>query len=120
MRSAGGPRGWPLDAGTARSSLSISLRFGSFALPSEVAERLPKALIHHNVPGERIHRYLQAHGPGVAGGGAAGLVRQPAALDGHVHGHCSTPDGRCLDGPSRWRLGEVTVAGKPWRRQLSA
>lgn len=27
--------------------------------PSELAERLPKALIHHNVPGERIHELLQ-------------------------------------------------------------
>ncbi|MGC4934289.1 class I SAM-dependent methyltransferase [Gordonia sp. DT30] len=28
------------------------------ARPSELAERLPKALIHHNVPGERIHELL--------------------------------------------------------------
>ena len=41
-------------------SLSLSMRFGAFALPSDVAERLPKALIHRNVPGEKIHAYLQA------------------------------------------------------------
>lgn len=28
--------------------------------PSEIAERLPKALIHRNVPGEKIHALLQA------------------------------------------------------------
>ncbi|MDR7330876.1 class I SAM-dependent methyltransferase [Corynebacterium guangdongense] len=28
--------------------------------PSDIAERLPKALIHRNVPGERIHDLLQA------------------------------------------------------------
>jgi hypothetical protein len=28
--------------------------------PSDLAERLPKALIHRNVPGERIHELLQA------------------------------------------------------------
>ncbi len=28
--------------------------------PSDLAERLPKALIHHNVPGEPIHELLQA------------------------------------------------------------
>ncbi len=41
-------------------SLSISLKFGSFTLPSEVAERLPKALIHRNIPGEPVHTFLQA------------------------------------------------------------
>ena len=40
-------------------SLSLSMRFGSFELPSDVAERLPKALIHRNVPGEKIHAYLR-------------------------------------------------------------
>jgi hypothetical protein len=40
-------------------SLSVSMRFGSFDLPSDVAERLPKALIHRNVPGEPIHRLLR-------------------------------------------------------------
>ncbi|MGI5222758.1 class I SAM-dependent methyltransferase [Nocardia sp. CA-290969] len=28
--------------------------------PSDLAERLPKALIHHNIPGERIHTLLSA------------------------------------------------------------
>lgn len=40
------------------------------ARPSDVAARLPKVLIHHNVPGEPIHELLQAagwapHGPRV-------------------------------------------------------
>ena len=39
---------------------TISLRLGGLELPSKVAERLPKALIHHNLPGEKIHDYLQA------------------------------------------------------------
>lgn len=39
---------------------TISLRLGGLELPSKVAERLPKALIHHNLPGEQIHDYLQA------------------------------------------------------------
>ncbi|GAA1338129.1 hypothetical protein GCM10009611_05320 [Arthrobacter roseus] len=41
-------------------SLSVSMRFGAFTLPSDVADRLPKALIHRNVPGERTHAWLQA------------------------------------------------------------
>ena len=38
---------------------TISLHLGSLEQPSKVAERLPKALIHHNVPGERIHSFLE-------------------------------------------------------------
>lgn len=40
-------------------SLTISLRLrADWSDPGIVAERLPKALIHRNVPGERIHRLL--------------------------------------------------------------
>ena len=78
-------------------SLSLSMRFGSFALPSDVAERLPKALIHRNVPGREDPRLPAGDGPGLAGGGAAGLLRKPAALDGHVPG----PARRRLAGPGR-------------------
>jgi hypothetical protein len=41
-------------------SLTVSLHLASLELPSKVAERLPKALIHHNLPGEKIHDFLQA------------------------------------------------------------
>jgi hypothetical protein len=41
-------------------SFTISLRLAGLELPSKVAERLPKALIHRNVPGERIHNFLTA------------------------------------------------------------
>lgn len=40
-------------------SLTISLRLSGLELPSKVAERLPKALIHHNQPGEKIYEFLQ-------------------------------------------------------------
>lgn len=40
-------------------TLTISLRLADLAAPSKVAERLPKALIHHNVPGEKIHLFLE-------------------------------------------------------------
>jgi hypothetical protein len=39
-------------------SFTVSLRLAGLEHPSVVAERLPKALIHHNVPGEPIHRFL--------------------------------------------------------------
>jgi hypothetical protein len=41
-------------------SLTLSLRLAGLRQPSEIAERLPKALIHRNVPGERVHALLTA------------------------------------------------------------
>lgn len=89
-------------------SLSLSMRFGAFVLPSDVAERLPKALIHRNVPGEKIHAYLQAMDQ-------AWLEAAPLAAFGNRQRFGAMC--RALldagwpiqDGPSRWRLGEVTV-----------
>ena len=89
-------------------SLSISVRFGSFDLPSDVAERLPKALIHRNVPGERVHGLLQAMD-------RSWLEAAPLASFGNRQrwqGMCrSLRDAGwpVQDGPARWRLGELTV-----------
>jgi len=89
-------------------SLSMSVRFGSFELPSEVAERLPKALIHRNIPGERVHALMAAMD-------RAWLESAPMASFGNRqrwHAMCKALlDGGwpVLDGPSRWRLGELTV-----------
>lgn len=90
-------------------SLSLSVRFGSLEMPSEVAERLPKALIHRNVPGERIHGYLQAMDRAwleAAPLAAFGKRQRWSAMCQAMH-DAGWP---LLDGPSRWRLGEVTVA----------
>jgi len=89
-------------------SLSLSVRFGSFALPSDVAERLPKALIHRNVPGENVHAFLQAMD-------RAWLEAAPLASFGNRQRWTAMcrelRDGGwpVQDGPSRWRLGELTV-----------
>ncbi|MFF2028260.1 class I SAM-dependent methyltransferase, partial [Streptomyces sp. NPDC058171] len=42
--------------------LSLTLAWDPFAVekPSDIAERLPKALIHRNVPGEPVHALLAA------------------------------------------------------------
>ncbi len=89
-------------------SLGLSMRFGGFELPSDIAERLPKALIHRNVPGEKIHSYLQALD-------RAWLEASPLAAFGNRQRW--TAMCRALrnggwpvqDGPSRWRLGELSV-----------
>src|SRR5690606_23424398 len=50
-----------LDAAGSPQSLTLSLRTGGDDwAPSVAAERLPKALIHRNVPGERIHDLMTA------------------------------------------------------------
>lgn len=77
--------------------------------PSVVAERLPKALIHRNVPGERVHTLLNdlddawrraapfaPYGPRHRFVEAVGELSRTHAVS---------------DGRSRWRLGELTV---PW------
>jgi hypothetical protein len=47
-----------LDAAGPRT-LTLAAHLPTLQRPSDLAERLPKALIHHNVPGRRIHDLLQ-------------------------------------------------------------
>lgn len=97
-----------LDAG-GPISLTLSTRLAGLDRPGELAERLPKALIHRNVPGEPIHAFLAAlddawlrHAP-LAGFGA----RQRWAATAATVRDAGWP---LRDGPTRWRLGELTVA----------
>ncbi|MGJ9404433.1 class I SAM-dependent methyltransferase [Arthrobacter sp. KK5.5] len=89
-------------------TLTVSMRFGGFALPSDVADRLPKALIHRNVPGERVHGFLRA-------ADAAWLAAAPLAPYGYRQrwmAMCAVlkaADWPVRDGAGRWRLGEITV-----------
>lgn len=89
-------------------SLTISQRLGGLAKPSDVAERLPKVLIHRNVAGEPIHAYLRdldkawTHAAPQAAWGARQRFLETART--------VSRDWPLLDGPSRWRLGEITVA----------
>jgi hypothetical protein len=104
------------DAGP--TSLTVSLRLAGLGAPSEVAERLPKVLIHHNVPGTRVHAWLSAldrawersaplspYGPRQRFVAAVRAVRD----DGWP----------VLGGPARWRLGEVGVAWDAVRPDVS-
>lgn len=87
---------------------TISLHLGSLEHPSIVAERLPKALIHHNVAGERIHEYLKAldqawatHAPLQTFGA---LQRWLAVCETLVAAGWPIVVNR-----KRWRLGELTI-----------
>ncbi|MCK9917487.1 MULTISPECIES: class I SAM-dependent methyltransferase [Microbacterium] len=98
-----------LGADAVPRTLTISLRLAGLEAPSIAAERLPKALIHHNVPGEAVHALFAALDREWTR--AAPLAtfsaeqRWRAALDALVR------SGTPLLARSRWRLGEVTV---PW------
>ncbi|MFB8145437.1 class I SAM-dependent methyltransferase [Microbacterium sp. NPDC056003] len=96
------------DDGAPRT-FTISLRLAELEQPSIAAERLPKALIHRNVPGERIHdllRQLDTEWARAARVSPFGPVeRWRTALAGLA------ASGWPLLERSRWRLGELTL---PW------
>lgn len=90
-------------------TLSIALKLDTLEVPSIVAERLPKALIHHNVPGERIHEFLTALD-------RQWLTHAPLSSFGATQRWIATAQGMkeagwpIIGNKSRWRLGEITVA----------
>lgn len=90
-------------------TLTISLRVAGLEHPSIAAERLPKALIHHNVPGEPVHALLSAldgEWERAAGFSTFGPVqRWEAALS------ALQVSGWPVQERARRRLGEFTV---PW------
>ncbi len=90
-------------------SLTISLRLAELDSPAVAAERLPKALIHRNVPGERVHDVIEALDRewtrAVAASAFGPVQRWRAALD------ALDAAGWPIGGRARWRLGELTL---PW------
>ena len=90
-------------------SLTLSWRLRGLTSPSAIAERLPKALIHRNVDGERVHAWLGALDRAWAHSAhhASFGVRQRFLATASALRDEGWP---VVDGPARWRLGEVTVA----------
>lgn len=76
--------------------------------PARFAERLPKALIHRNVPGERVHAFLGAWSQAWARSAAQAPFGPRARFVAAAR--LLQPDWPLHGGPSRWRLGELTVA----------
>jgi len=93
---------------TGPQTFTISLRLASLEQPSIVAERLPKALIHRNVPGERVHHLLRELD-------RLWSVHAPLAVYGPTQRWIATVSGLrdagwpVRDGRARWRLGELTL-----------
>ena len=101
---------WVLLDAEGPQTLTLAAHLPSLGRPSALAERLPKALIHHNVPGEPVHALLAAldlaweHSAAYESYGVRQRwVATCDALDWPVD---RTPAAR-----RRWRLGELTV---PW------
>ncbi len=91
-------------------SFSMSTHVASLERPSDLAERLPKALIHRNVPGEQVHDFLQRFDRAwtlCAPQGTFGARQRWIAAVEHL-----VADGvPVLGDRKRWSLGEITV---PW------
>jgi len=102
------------ERGRCAALITFSARLASLERPSDLAERLPKTLIHRNVPGEPVHQFLRdfdrawdraaaysAFGPrqrwltAVTSLSAAWPVLRYPPYGGY----------------RRWRLGEITL---PW------
>ncbi|MEY4320283.1 MAG: hypothetical protein RLZZ471_224 [Actinomycetota bacterium] len=102
---------WVTLSKTSPIALTISLRLSGLDLPSKVAERLPKVLIHRNIPGEKIHDFLTAldiswkHHSGLAVFGASQRWIS-VCKDLRNQGWPLVGD------PKRWRLGEISVDWK--------
>ncbi len=96
-----------LDA-TGPLTLTLAARTSGLEWPSELAERLPKVLIHRNVRGEPVHTFLVAFDQAwatVAGHATFGPRQRWAAAVEKL-----ADDGWPVVGRrARWRLGEVTV-----------
>jgi SAM-dependent methyltransferase len=99
---------WVLLDATGPRSLTLAARLSTLDTPATLAERLPKALIHHNVPGEPVHDLIQALDAGwrdAAPLAAFGPRQRWIAAVGRLREQ-GVP---VLDTARRWRLGEVTV-----------
>ncbi|GAA1015289.1 methylase conserved hypothetical protein [Streptomyces sp. F-3] len=88
-------------------TVTFATRLASLDRPSDLAERLPKVLIHRNVPGEPVHAFLRdfdrawaAAAPYASYGARQRWIRAVRDLAAHWP---------VTDGPARWRQGEVTV-----------
>ena len=90
-------------------TFTMSTHLDSLELPSDIAPRLPKALIHRNVPGEKIHTFLQtldrawlSHSAMIPFGPRQRWIATVESVANEFE---------VQDSKARWKLGELTV---PW------
>ncbi|MEH0983788.1 class I SAM-dependent methyltransferase [Micromonospora sp. CPCC 205556] len=102
--------GWVLLDAAGPRTLTLAARLATLESPIQLAERLPKALIHRNVPGEPVHDLIRALDDAwqAAAGYAPFGPRQRWLRAVTALRAAGWP---VLDRPRRWRQGELTV---PW------
>ncbi|HEY9438421.1 MAG TPA: class I SAM-dependent methyltransferase, partial [Streptomyces sp.] len=88
-------------------SVTFATRLGSLERPSDLAERLPKVLIHRNVPGEPVHAFLRDFDRAWAT--AAPYASLGARQRWITAARSLSADWPLVDGVRRWRQGEITV-----------
>lgn len=89
-------------------TLTLAARLATLGRPSDLAERLPKALIHRNVPGEPVHAFLTAFDR--AWDTCAPLAPLGARQRWSAAVRALGADWPLRTSPGRVRGGEVTVA----------
>jgi hypothetical protein len=93
-------------------SLTLAAHLSSLDQPSTLAERLPKALITRNVPGEPVHALLRAldeNWAAAASLGVFGARQRWMEMADAMRAQGWPVIGR----GNRWRLGEITVRWPP-------
>jgi hypothetical protein len=88
-------------------TVTFAARLASLTVPSDLAERLPKVLIHRNVQGEAVHAFLRDFDRAWAAAAPYGAL---SARQRWIRAVRALAQDWPLDGgPQRWRQGEVTV-----------
>jgi hypothetical protein len=93
---------------TGPRTVTLACRPSDISRPGDLAERLPKALIHRNVPGERVHALLSEL-DGCWAAAAPFAPFGPRARWAESVRLLAARGWPVLDRPRRWRLGEVTL-----------
>src|SRR6266540_3762324 len=89
-------------------TLTLAARVASLEAPSDLAERLPKVLIHRNVRGEPVNELLRAFDRAWAAASPLSSFGPRQRWVGAVQR--LVDDGwPVVGGRSRWRLGEITL-----------
>jgi hypothetical protein len=92
---------------TGPRTLTLAARLGSLDSPATFAERLPKALIHRNVPGEPVHAFLGAFENAWRAAAPLGALGVRQRWIGAIE--ALQPSWPIVGRVDRWRLGEVSV-----------
>ncbi len=100
--------GWVLLDAEGPRTLTLAADLSHLDAPSQLAERLPKALIHHNVPGEPVHALLRDLDRAWAS--AAPLAPFGPRQRWVATVRAVAADWAVAAEPARWPRGEVTLA----------